>query len=84
MNIWMALFSFPVADLLGIDGKELSDALTTSGMVARGETITKHHTIAEATDVRDAMAKAMYGRLFSWIVNKVNILLRPSKAKGSP
>ena len=32
------------------------------------------------TDVRDATAKALYGRLFGWIVNKVNQLLAPPMA----
>lgn len=31
-------------------------------------------------DVRDATAKALYGRLFGWIVNKVNQLLAPPMA----
>lgn len=31
-------------------------------------------------DVRDATAKALYGRLFAWIVNKVNQLLAPPMA----
>ena len=72
-----------VADLLGIDGRELQESLTTSGMVARGETIIRHYSTNEAVNVRDAMAKAMYGRLFSWIVNKTNQLLKPARAKGT-
>ena len=82
-NHCMYATSGTVAKLLGIESRELKDALTTSGMVARGETITRNNTTAEATDVRDAMAKAMYGRLFSWIVNKMNQLLKPAKLTGS-
>lgn len=71
-----------MAELLGVDDRELHEAMTTSGMVARGETIIKNYSVAESINVRDAMAKAMYGRLFSWIVNKINLLLKPGKAKG--
>ena len=31
------------------------------------------------TDARDAIAKVLYGRLFGWIVNKINQLLAPSE-----
>ena len=36
-------FFYLVAELLGIDAKELQESLTTSGMVARGETIVKNN-----------------------------------------
>lgn len=29
------------------------------------------------SDARDAVSKALYGRLFGWIVNKINQLLAP-------
>uniref|UniRef100_A0A0L8IHL0 Myosin motor domain-containing protein n=1 Tax=Octopus bimaculoides TaxID=37653 RepID=A0A0L8IHL0_OCTBM len=68
-----------VANLLGVDPKELIDSLTSTGILARGEVIIRCNTRNEALDARDAMAKALYGRLFSWIVNKINCQLKPKK-----
>lgn len=47
-----------------------------------GETITRNNTKTEAIAARDAMAKGLYGRLFDWMVNQINLLLvfnRPNK-----
>ncbi|KAK7063234.1 Myosin-IIIa, partial [Halocaridina rubra] len=64
-----------VSELLGIDPADLTEALTSNSVVTKGEIITRNNTVEEANSTRDAMAKAMYGRLFDWIVNNINRLL---------
>ncbi|XP_017560985.1 myosin-IIIa isoform X1 [Pygocentrus nattereri] len=70
------------ASLLCIRPDELQEALTSHCVVTRGETIVRSNTVEKATEVRDAMGKALYGRLFSWIVNRINSLLRPDNPSG--
>lgn len=67
-----------ISQLLGIDHKELQDSLTQRSIVTRGETLIRPNSLKECHSARDSMAKGLYGRLFSWIVNKINLLLQPS------
>ncbi|KAJ8735502.1 hypothetical protein PYW07_007122 [Mythimna separata] len=61
--------------LLGVETAELRECLTSSSVVARGETIARHSSPAEAAVARDATARALYARAFDRIVERINALL---------
>ena len=47
-----------------------------------GETIDKPYTCAKAADVRDAIAKTLYQRMFRWIIHHINVVLEPPEKEG--
>uniref|UniRef100_A0A8C7GGL5 Unconventional myosin-VIIa-like n=1 Tax=Oncorhynchus kisutch TaxID=8019 RepID=A0A8C7GGL5_ONCKI len=58
--------------LLEVDPKALEKSLTQRSFMTSRESVTKPLTSAQAMDGKDAFVKAIYGRLFVWVVGKIN------------
>ncbi|XP_054284599.1 myosin-VIIa [Macrosteles quadrilineatus] len=61
-----------VANLLSVPKQPLVDALTRKTIFASGETVVSTLSREQSVDVRDAFVKGIYGRLFVYIVSKIN------------
>ncbi|XP_052455434.1 unconventional myosin-VIIa isoform X2 [Carassius gibelio] len=60
------------AQLLEVAPNALEVSLTQRSLMTNRESVSKPLTSAQAVDGRDAFVKAIYGRLFVWIVEKIN------------
>lgn len=71
------------AKLLEVSQKHLIEALTTRTIFAHGDIVVSTLSTEQALDVRDALVKGIYGRMFVWIVNKINSAIYKPKSNNS-
>ncbi|XP_071991657.1 unconventional myosin-XVI isoform X2 [Engystomops pustulosus] len=72
-----------VAGMLQILPDELSTALTTDVQYFKGDMITRRHSMETAEFYRDLLAKSLYCRLFSYLVNNANFYLQNQSDQNS-
>lgn len=72
-----------VHQLLGVTKNELMLALTNKTIKAHGEVIRSRLDVETSICAKDALAKAVYSRLFEWLVMHINETLKTSVCKNN-
>ncbi|XP_047442856.1 unconventional myosin-Vb [Mugil cephalus] len=64
------------AMLLGVEGSQMAHWLCHRRLTVGGEMLIKPMTAQQTLEARDALAKHIYGQLFTWTVQRLNSALR--------
>ncbi|XP_036970208.1 unconventional myosin-Vb [Acanthopagrus latus] len=74
----LAVFS----KLLGVEGPQMAHWLCHRRLAVGGEMLIKPMSGQQAVGARDALAKHIYGQLFTWTVQRLNSALRSQRGKA--
>ncbi|CAK6952096.1 unconventional myosin-VIIb-like [Scomber scombrus] len=75
--------NFPTAaSLLDVKKSSLATSLTHRSFMTNKERVVKPLSCEQAADCRDALVKAIYNKLFIWIVEKINQVIYKKLAKS--
>ncbi|GAA6219409.1 unconventional myosin-Va-like [Lates japonicus] len=73
----LAVFS----KLLGVEGPQMAHWLCHRRLAVGGEMLVKPMSGQQAVEARDALAKHIYGQLFTWTVQRLNSALRSQRGQ---
>ncbi|XP_034035082.1 unconventional myosin-Vb [Thalassophryne amazonica] len=74
----LAVFS----KLLGVDGPQMAHWLCHRRLTVGGEMLIKPMSSQQAAEARNALAKHIYGQLFTWTVHRLNSALRTHRDRA--
>uniref|UniRef100_A0A3P8SCX0 Methyl-CpG binding domain protein 3b n=1 Tax=Amphiprion percula TaxID=161767 RepID=A0A3P8SCX0_AMPPE len=74
----LAVFS----KLLGVEGSQMAHWICHRRLTVGGEMLVKPMTGQQAVEARDALAKHIYGQLFTWTVQRLNSALSTQRRRA--